>query len=140
MVKDAMIDLASPGKRRDDDARDAEPAQRQRRIDIGGTRRRDVVEEAAPLVVGDHERGRAPLRAGDDRVVRASEKRLARTDVGEGVVVLRETVLAALAKRVDESDVRQPSRFAVVEEIGIGVEDVVVSVAQCFRNGSPLPV
>jgi len=75
--------------RRDDQRRDAYAVAAERlRVVVGGVGRRDVVEEAAVLVVEDDQERFVPLRAGRQGVVDGEDKVLAVSDVGGGVVVV----------------------------------------------------
>ena len=76
-----------PRARRRWRARGAERAER--RIVVGGRRWHDVVVEAAVLVVGDHEQGLRPLRAGTIAWKTDETRLLPRADVGGRVVVVR---------------------------------------------------
>ncbi len=99
-----------------DDARDAEARQAPVVVDVvavaplvGDERRRDVVEEAAPLVVVDEHRAALVLGRLDESVRDVRHERLAQADVAVRVLVGREAVAAAAVQegRVHEGDLRQ---------------------------------
>ena len=79
-----VIDVAVPGIRADNQHRDAQA------VSVGvGRRRDDVVIEAAPVVPGEEDRGRAPVRALRDRVDQVRDVGLAGGEIGRRVVAVR---------------------------------------------------
>ena len=83
-----------------------------------GARRRDVVVVAAVLVVGDEERGAAPLRRVQDGRRHAGQEALAELDVLR--VLLRDRLVVG----VDEAELRQPPRGRVVDEVLHALDEV----------------
>ena len=116
MIEHAVGDVSPARERRDDETGNSEAAQRVLRFHVRSPRRRDVIEEPAPLVEGDHENGRPPRRAPDDRAVRAREEGVAETDVTVRMVIRRRALVTAVARRIDEADFREASGAAVVEK------------------------
>ena len=81
-------------------------------------RRRDVVVEAAVLVVDDHEQGVVPGRAAGERFVELEHERLPGADIRGRVIVVGVGVedLEVDEVRVDPRDVAQLALRGVVEE------------------------
>ncbi len=137
MVVHDVRDETLPGVRRDDHDRHAEPiaievrrgiSLEQQRCHVirhacGG--RRNVVVEAAVLVVGEEEGGARPERAGHRGLDHARDEGLADLDVRRRVLVaLRIHVAEEL--RVDEGDRRQGARGGVDRELLVGHEMLAV--------------
>ena len=80
-------------------------------------RRHDVVEEAAPLVVVDEHRTRAPVRRAHEGGRDVAVELLAEADVGVGVVVVGEPFRGD-EERVDEGDLGQRAGRAVGVVLG----------------------
>src|SRR5262249_44549127 len=91
-VVEQLVGEAAPSdERRDDERGHANAvAGEGSRIVVGRVeRRRHVIEEAAVLVVGDHEQRLRPLRARRERVVDLQDERLPERDVRRRVVIGR---------------------------------------------------
>src|SRR3954453_7590225 len=80
------------------------------------TGRRDVVEEPAPLVVGDAKRGPWPQRRVHDGLRDEGEERLAPPDVGVRVVVVGAALVLTEEERVEIAERRQRAGSRLREE------------------------
>jgi hypothetical protein len=90
VIEQLVREAAPADHRRDDDCRYAHlVAGEDLRIVVRRVeRRREVVEEAAVLVVGDHEQRLCPLRTRGERVIQLQHQRLPERNVRRGMVVV----------------------------------------------------
>jgi hypothetical protein len=138
VIVDAGRDGAAGGEGGDEEAGDAEAAQREGGVDVRRLGGRQVLEEAAPLVEVDDEDGVLPAGPGRHRAVGAVEPRLAGADVAVRMVVRGEALLLAQERRVDEGDLGEAAGGAVGEEVVVGVGDAGVLRPQSPRKGRSL--
>ena len=78
-------------------------------------RRRDVVEEPAPLVVEEHEQPALPVRRAHERGEQVLDELLPRAWIAERMVIV--SGLAEEA-RIDERHLGEPAGFGIFEVAG----------------------
>ena len=89
----------------------------------------DVVEEPAPLVVGDDQRGLAPCGRGGDGCGDLGQQRLSAVDVGMWVVVVGAALSFTQEGRVDVGEGGQRAGSGHGQEVGVGPGDRQVLLA-----------
>ena len=132
-LDDAGARRAAARERRRHHDRNAEAEQslaaHQVGIDVVGrrrARRRHVVEEATPFVVGDDEDGPPPGRSVGDGVEGLGEERVACAYVRVRMVVVRRSLGFAEAARLHERDVGERAGGRVLEELVVTGRDRLV--------------
>ena len=83
---------------------------------VDDARRRNVVVEATPLVVGHDEHSVVEIPVVGEGVVSIGDEPLAETDVGQRVIVGRGSVAFGVERRIDEAHVGQQALGARVDE------------------------
>src|SRR6185503_1785848 len=129
VIEDAVRDMLTWSKRRDDQTRRPKPEQPILITCslIGGRNwsgwRRHVIEKAAPFVVVDDQDRVRPGRTAGDRRIHLIQQCLAVANVSEWMVVIRYALLFAKKPWVHERDVRQSSCRSIGEERGESMRD-----------------
>src|SRR3954452_17533611 len=115
-----MLDAAPAGIRRQQDRRDAEPrlpaVHTVQWSVVVTTGRANMVEETAPLVVGDEQRGARPQRGMNECLNDRRQEGLTSADVAERMVIPRAQRAGSVERRIDVGELRQRAGRGVSEK------------------------